>query len=224
MHLEVTLVIGIKDDLYTEDLEYLSQTIMSEVHGMRLAGGSLLPQRPGRRYTCSILKLAAGSDGQKDQFRVLKRQLLPGFALILREDKLRDALSDLKAAEPEANVLDALLDLSRLNIEPGELTEDNPEYAEWTVRKREGWLVPLPIGYAALSELYKPGIVLNTRDNETPFRFVESVYSLGEWVSPHRLTSFKQLLWHTQVDAEQGIYRCINYYTDYLTDANDGVA
>ncbi|HDZ55560.1 MAG TPA: type I-F CRISPR-associated protein Csy2 [Pseudomonas xinjiangensis] len=223
-HLEVTLVIGVKDDFYPEDLIHLPQRMMEAVLSMRLAGGSILPQRPGKRYAPEILTLAADAAGQQKQFRDLKRNFLPGFALTLRDDKLRLALESLREQHPDATALDALLDLSRLNIEPGEPSEAHPEQVEWSVRKREGWLVPLPIGYAGLSELYLPGEVLNVRDADTPFRFVESIYSIGEWVSPHRFTSFQQLLWHTQADAEQGIYRCINRYTDYLNDATDGIA
>ena len=133
------------------------------------------------------------------------------------------ALQRLREAQPQATALDALLDLSRLNVEPSAEPEPNGS-TEWRIRRREGWLVPLPIGYAGLSELHAPGKVLNSRDNQTPVRFVESLYSMGEWVSPHRLTCLEQLLWHHNADPQSGIYRCTNRYTDYLTDAAEGIA
>ena len=40
----------------------------------------------------------------------------------------------------------------------------------------------------AIAPLHEAGSVLNARDAATPLRFVESVYSMGEWISPHRLT------------------------------------
>ena len=58
----------------------------------------------------------------------------------------------------------------------------------------------------------KPGTVRNARDATTPMRFMESVYSLGEWISPHRLTHLGQLLWHAEAHEAQGLYRCRNAY------------
>ena len=52
----------------------------------------------------------------------------------------------------------------------------------------------------------------NARDASVPMRFVESVYALGEWISPHRLTHLAQLLWHAEADEAQGLYRCRNGY------------
>ena len=75
-----------------------------------------------------------------------------------------------------------------------------------------GWIVPIPVGYAALSPLHEAGSVLNARDAATPLRFVESVYSMGEWISPHRLTHLDQLLWRAETDEALGLYRCRNDY------------
>ena len=87
------------------------------------------------------------------------------------------------------------------------------ETVEWLSdrEKGSGWLVPIPVGYSALSELYKAGEVQNARDPNVPFRFVESMYSIGEWSSPHRLASLSELLWSSHADHEAGIYRCINH-------------
>ena len=49
-------------------------------------------------------------------------------------------------------------------------------------------------------------------------RFVESVYSLGEWISPHRLTHLAQLLWRAEADEAQGLYRCRNGYQPAQTE------
>jgi CRISPR-associated protein Csy2 len=54
--------------------------------------------------------------------------------------------------------------------------------------------------------------VAAARDRETPFRFVESVYSLGQWIGPHRLASAQDLLWWSDFDADAGLYRCRNAY------------
>ena len=87
----------------------------------------------------------------------------------------------------------------------------------WTLRPKAGWLVPLPIGYAGISPLYAAGEVAQTRDETTPFRFVESLYTLGEWVSPHRLDTLAQLLWTQEADPATGLYRSRNRYADRFT-------
>jgi CRISPR-associated protein Csy2 len=73
-----------------------------------------------------------------------------------------------------------------------------------------GWLVPITTGFKAISPLYEPGEVANTRDPSVPFRFVESVYSVGQWLSPHRIRDINSIFWryHQQDDW----YLCKNSY------------
>ena len=114
---------------------------------------------------------------------------------------------------PQATAIDALLDLNCLHIEPVTDDPEKPEKVHWQAsRSRPGWLVPLPVGYGAISQLYEPGQVVNARDSQTPFRFVECLYSLGEWKSPHRIESPAELLWHHQADPENGLYLCKQQY------------
>lgn len=222
-HLEVTLVIGLADWVPEDDRSAMLAVISNAVMSMRLAGGSVLPQRSGKRYDPRMETWPSAEADRRDAFRRLRRHWLPGFALALREDRLAEALQHLRESNPQATALDALLDMSRLNIEPNAEPESDGS-THWHIRRREGWLVPLPVGYSGLTELYDPGQVLNCRDAQTPVRFVESLYSLGEWVSPHRLDCLEQLLWHHEADPETGIYRCINRYTDYQNPANNGIA
>ena len=214
-HLEVTLLIAVCGELDDYNGQMLAQTAFNLALGMRLAGGSILPARLGKRYEPFWEALPENLVGQRETFLKLRRRLLPGFALVQRDDLLREHLAQMQAPAT-ATALDALLDLCRLNIEPGEVLAEEPENVEWTIRKRPGWLVPLPIGYAGISPLYEPGDVANTRDPNVPFRFVESLYSLGEWVGPHRLNGLQALFWHTEADAEKGIYRCVNRYAETL--------
>ncbi len=61
-------------------------------------------------------------------------------------------------------------------------------------------------GYKAISELYDAGKVKNSRDNETPVCFVESVHSIGEWKSVHKLKTITDCLW--QYDHNDDWYLC----------------
>lgn len=236
VHLEVSLVIAVRggfDEPQEED--DFAQAAYRTALGMRLAGGSLLPPlanaNSGRPmsgpYWVSWPDVATD---QRKAFMRLRRRLLPGFALVHRPDLLADRLGKLQAESDSANALDALLDLTRLNYRPvAPVTATQPDAAEqpadpsaqkveWQVERRPGWLVPMPIGYAGISPLHAPGEVANARDNATPFRFVESLYSLGQWIGPHRLTHLEQLLWHSDADPDAGLYRSVNRYSETLID------
>ncbi|MDR0226777.1 MAG: type I-F CRISPR-associated protein Csy2 [Burkholderiaceae bacterium] len=188
---------------------------------MRVAGGSLLPSRaaPGRRVRPRLAVLAEDATERSRQFREWRRQWLPGFALVGRDDLLADRLRRLQKEVGPTTLLDAWLHAARFNHEPVAPGEGQPPLADgkqpWADPWRgpgSGWTVPIPVGYAALSPRHAAGEVLNTRDATTPLRFVESVYSLGEWISPHRLTHLEQLLWHAETDETRGLYRCRSGY------------
>ncbi len=227
-HLELSLVIAVHGD-FDEDWERedFALAAFETAQGMRLAGGSLLP--PGPRAPRA--EWVGWPDAEVDRlaaFRRLRRRLLPGFALVHRPDLLAERLAALRAERPAAVALDALLDLTRLNHRPV-LQESEGEApptgaAVWQIERRPGWLVPLPIGYAGLSALHAPGEVAHTRDPVTPFRFVESLLSLGQWVGPHRLASLEQLLWHYGGDPQAGLYRCINRYAGLVPASDESVS
>jgi CRISPR-associated protein Csy2 len=172
-----------------------------------------------------LISFDANEEESAKQWRRLKRLLLPGFALVLREDRLVEHTATLKADDENATAMDAWLDLSRLNHEcrvetqKDEKNGQEKEVVHWEIRRPyPGWLVPIPVGYGALSDLYGSGEVANARDPDTPFRFVESLYSIGEWVSPHRIHDPEALLWFVENDLERGLYRLNNTYTDTLNN------
>ena len=41
---------------------------------------------------------------------------------------------------------------------------------------------------------------------------MESLYSIGRWVSPHRLDAWQQLLWYRDLDSDNGAYLARNDY------------
>jgi len=226
MHMEITLVFGVSGGFVREDQAtqaVIATTILEELSGMRIAGGSVLPGRDWRSRPELVL-LGGDAEDLRRNFRYLRRRWLPGFALVSRDKLLRHRLTRLREASPTATALDALLDLARFNWQPvrpeaiADESDTTPKRVEWKPEPRDGWIVPIPVGYGALSELFPPGHVQNARDGKTSFRFVESLYSIGQWVSPHRLTDVNQLLWYATTDTESGLYRCRN---DYVADADD---
>jgi len=213
IHLDITLIFAITAKATDEQRQQIAQQAGDIVSGMRIAGGSVMPNphvSPDRQRPMWIA-LDDDSSEREKQFKRLKRRWLPGFALVLRDDRLAEHTGTLQAQDENATALDAWLDLSRLNH--GCHVDPESEQVSWEVRRPYlGWLVPIPVGYGAISEHFEPGSVANARDTQTPFRFVESIYSIGQWISPHRLTSPEDLLWYVDNDLDAGLYRLNNDY------------
>lgn len=217
VHLELTLIFSVQiASAYLGEAErqLLVSRVTHELSGMRLAGGSVMPTLPGdhRRRPIPYMELEAeGDEAKHKQMGKLKRACLPGFALVSRDDLLSARLTELQFLDPKVTALDAWLDLSRWNHHAIQ-SEDGQ--VVWQTDIREGWTVPIPVGYTALSELHSPGTVARARDPETPFRFVETIWSMGQWISPHRLKSLEDFFWYTRVEGEtQSTYRCCNDYS-----------
>lgn len=245
-HLDVTLVFDVRlADEHRGEAERLTlaERVAHELAGMRLAGGSVMPalHSPARRSPRPVLELVPDEGSSDEQrkayrawFRRLARRWLPGFALVSRDDLLQARLAELRADDPTAGALDAWLDLSRWNaravVRPAKENSDQPSAVEWITDPRPGWIVPIPVGFAALSDLQAPGTVKGARDTNTPFRFVETVWSMGQWISPHRLKNLDDLVWFTDHDpahpTEHGLYRCRNAYrppTPVLSDLTNDI-
>ena len=228
-HLEISLVLSVSGGdcpFNEEECKTLASQVLACAEGMRLAGGSVLPHQARAKYPAQWVGWPTLLVDQQMVWRKLRRHLMPGFVLVSRERLLAQHLCSLQQVQPQANALDALLDLCRLNIAPEAAVKTEPDSTpesdltpapspvSWDVRRRyPGWLVPVPVGYAAISPLYEPGTVKNARDETQPFRFVESVLSLGEWVSPHRIAQVTDLLWHHDAQPDAGLYRVHNPYS-----------
>jgi CRISPR-associated protein Csy2 len=218
IHLDVSLVFAVKSDTLTnalgeqETLNDIAKRVSNLLKTMRIAGGSVIPSNvPTARQTPHIYAFTGNSADQQRQFRRLKYRLLPGFALVARDDLLAARHKDLQQEDPRATRLDAWLSLARVDWRP--TNEEKNGKVKWRPKyERKGWIVPIPVGYGALSGPHPAGTVANARDATTPFCFAEGVYSVGEWLGPHRLASPQQLLWYADYQESQGLYRCRNDY------------
>ena len=232
IHLDISLLFEVElpRSLVDETArQQLAQTVADLLATMRVAGGSVIAPhstRSRRALQPQLRLVAEDPEQQAKEFAKLSRRLLPGFALVARDDLLQKHQQALAQAGhlgegAPVTALDAWLDLSRINTRAVRVPVSEPapspaetvpaaERIEWQRDERPGWLVPIPVGYAALSALYPAGSVEQARDDTTPLRFVESVYSLGQWISPHRLRDSAQLIWWPTYDEATGLYRCRN--------------
>ena len=228
IHLDISLVFAIQSAQLRHNApgnQSLPDDITRQVHAqlaqMRIAGGSIVPNtrvrwKKQQRY---IVALTGTDDDKHHIFEREKLRLLPGFTLVARDDLLEERHQSLRAQNPDTNRLDAWLSLSRTNWRCVKPEEDGKPVHWKHDRKDLGWLRPIPVGYGLLSGPHAPGTVANTWDTETPFCFVESLYSVGQWLSPHRLQSPRQFLWYADSQPDNGLYRCRNDYKAPVSDA-----
>ena len=215
IHLDLSLVLAVHAERWDTDAQAVDlATTLELLGGMRVAGGTLLPpeQSPRPRDRSWIADFTGTEEDQQNAFRQVCVRLLPGSALVSRDDLIDQRLTELQAEMQDASRLDAWLSLARINWRHD--PEANHGKGAWNHdRSGLGWVVPIPVGYGALGDVHAAGSVPNARDSTTPFRFVESLYSAGEWIGPHRLRSPEQLLWYTDSRPDDGLYRCRNDYS-----------
>ncbi len=214
MHLDVSLLIECEfdaddlpfgEDQPGQDAEQLERWLRQRVPTLRLAGGTITALQTVRWFE---LTQDSGEQAKKQVRRTLM-ELLPGFTLIQRHDLLVQHHQSRIAQSAEAQLLDSLLDFVALQYQCLQSEEGKVSW-EQLGKPGAGYLVPITVGYRAISDLYAPGSVSHSRDPETPFCFVESIYSIGQWLSPHRVTDFEQILWrHCHQD---DLYLCDNGY------------
>lgn len=212
IHLELSLVFGLQSPTLSDLDSTLPDQIRELLMSMRIAGGTLIPcSAPPSRQVPYVVSLSSDDEAREQVFKRARLRLLPGFALVERPDLLEQRHDALLEQNAKATRLDAWLSLSRINWHYDDSS------ADWQHdRQSLGWIVPIPVGYGALTDVQAPGSVAHTRDDHTPFRFVESLYSIGEWRSPHRLDRPEHLLWYADSQPESGIYRCRNAFRSDL--------
>lgn len=259
MNMTVSLLIGCDGNIGNRKDSFINW-LKNICFVQRLAGGTVINEN---------INIDIISDN-KENLRLIKRMLLPGFVLMDRSSYLQEHYEALCKSKPETEILNAWMDFAALKksarpkhdlitkyltkisgdvaecadfseledswqkhlenpyspdavpnslvqhftaieadnrnenlmqqwqayIHPSEETDADWEY----IRKpHKGYLVPIMSGYKAISPVYEPGIVKNTRDNETPACFVEAVHTVGEWKSVHRIKTSEELrnsLWH----------------------------
>lgn len=208
MHLDISLLIECEFDadalLWGDSLDQSIRELQAwferTIPTLRLAGGTII-----------ALELVQWRERYDEKaLRRLRMGLLPGFALVCRHDLLTEHHQTCQSAAPERELLDSLLDFVTLRHQA---QQDEAGALSWqpVAKPAPGYLVPLAVGYQGISDLHDPGSIAGSRDRESPFRFVESIYTLGQWVSPHRVTDLDTLLWRYR--HQEPYYLCENNYS-----------
>ena len=218
MNLTVSFIIEIDDvlTLTEEQIKELENKVLELCYRMRIAGGTVLNIKKAKILSASTQKQ------QSDMLKKIKRLTMPGFVLLDRKDYLQQHYQELlekyneeKETEEKPQVLDAWLNFSALKYKAiPELHEDQSVADENTPANWEyvpkpsldspipGYLIPLMTGYKAISNLYAPGEVKNTRDETTHSRFVEAIHSVGEWKGMHNTKDVATIIWRYKHDEQ----------------------
>lgn len=211
MNMEVTLLIPVTENQQVESEEQADLTafLLHQSARQRLAGG-MVTNTP----TVEI----ADIQGEKHRKKLL-RSLLPGFALVSRHDLLLAEQERHRQADTPDPELAAWLSFSSLRYAAEQDKTKNGK-TPWRLQEKPetGWIKPIAVGYRRISPLYEPGAIAKTRDASSPACFVENLYSLGQWLSPHRITDLSHLFWQSEYTAA-GAYLCRNQYRpviDYI--------
>lgn len=203
-HLTMTFVVEILGDYEpTEEEQTLLITQTKQwIQQQRIAGGSV----NGLNRHDPVVFLA------EEEIDALAPLLMPAFVLTDAQDDFLEIIEERQAVNPDATPLDALIDVCTLHhipepkVKQGEPTSETV-WKTTSCKSGRGWLVPIPIGYQGISDLYDAGAMENVRNPEYPSQYVEAVYGLGKWIYPQRLTDrFEQAFWRYSHDAEQSLY------------------
>ncbi|MES9906059.1 MAG: type I-F CRISPR-associated protein Csy2 [Sedimenticola sp.] len=207
MNLTASIIVQLSKELATttERIERFKQVVMEEALTNRLAGGSILS-------IDRVDLLSASTEEQTSTLnRRIKRLTMPGFVLQDRSDYLMQHFEQLKSDNPDAELLGAWLDFSARKFKAiPKLKDDDQEPSletdavwEFSPKPAKGWLVPIMVGYKAISEKYSTDEVGDLRvsaadTSVTDCCFVEAVHSVGEWKSMHRISDMNEIIWRYQ--------------------------
>lgn len=227
MRLEASFIFEIvfKDGLQktADELNHISLSLWKQIQQMRICGGR--PNAAGRGLKNPILEpISSGEEGSEQethavQMRRLARPLMPGFALVGRAGLLTSHTAKYTEENPGSTNFDAFLDLCSRKYR---CVKENTKFI-WEAEARKGWIVPIGVGFAPITKVFEPGVVSGARDDQTPLCVVEPVYSIGEFVSPHRIQNAESIFWRFDLEAyeKHQLYISRNDHEATLRSADD---
>lgn len=203
-HLTMSFVVEVLADtkLTTEQQASAIQKTKQWIQQQRMAGGSV---RGLARF--EPVQFFDSSD-----ISAVIPQLLPAFVLMNAQNEFAQIINDVQKDNPDATPLDALIDVCTLHHIPESQKNGEIKWSATSRKSGHGWLVPMPIGYQGISEVFDAGVMQNVRNPEYPSQYVEAIYSLGKWVYPQRLNriggehDIANAFWRYHYDVDDSLY------------------
>ncbi len=160
---------ALSDD--SDEFQQLCKTLLLQ---QRMAGGSV------RSIQSVELK-------ERSEACDLWKRLLPASVLMDASNDLIEITRSLQNENPNATAFDGLIEVATLHHEPVDTFINKSGWQTRSVKTGRGWLVPMPVGYQAITPRFPSGELAHCRNPEYPSQYVEAVYGLGKWVFPNRL-------------------------------------
>jgi len=150
--------------------------------------------------------LTKQAEAEPENYQPLLEQWQTHLEIPYSPDTIPDVLKTHFAQMPEHKANKKLLIQWQEYCNPTDKTDAIWQYVD---KPESGFLVPLMVGYKAISRVYKNQEVANTRDDETDVCFVEAVHSIGQWQGIHRIKTpqdLAQAIWRYHY--EENWYLC----------------
>lgn len=187
---DIEVSIGIECEMGLINIDDFTSFISKTLHTMKIASGDLIS-----------FKKVKHIEAENNEPMKLGKYLMPGFCLVSRQELIK------KSMEEGLDSIDAILDY--VKVSESVQIDNDKKIQRKKYTKEKGWLVPISIGYQAISELEKTN---NQRDSNTPHRFVENVITLGEFKMAYHFDDIDEMMWRYEVDEEKGLYLCKNNF------------
>lgn len=203
-HLTVSLVVEVlitedeDDDESLDDaqIQQLVSLTKQWIQQQRLAGGSV----HGLAKYKPVTFLPPADIDQ------IKPLIMPAFVLMDAHQDLIELTEQLQSTHADATALDALIDVTALHHVPDSDDKGDTQWQVHSAKTGRGWIVPIPVGYQGISDMFEPGAIQNARNPEYSSQYVEAIYSLGRWVFPHRIDNLKSAFWRYHNDTTNSLY------------------
>ncbi|WGL59726.1 type I-F CRISPR-associated protein Csy2 [Pigmentibacter sp. JX0631] len=202
MHLTVSLIIECNFSISEipfdtgsakNDKQEFENYILHEAVKMKLAGGNILSIE-----NVSFYEIPEAEFERKNLIKKICYSLIPGFFIINRVNYLKEYHENKLTENPKQEILDSWLDFYAIQFQANKILNNNSEeIINWEKKDKpySGYLVPLAVGYQPITKIFKNCEVKNGRDSNSDFCFVEPVYSIGEWKSPHKIDNLSDVFW-----------------------------
>lgn len=228
MHLSVTLIVEwcvdiddyfdecFKGDDVIDERQWIAEHITQLIWGMRIAGGLIISHD-----AVGVFDIPHDESVREQSLKRTLFACLPGFALVDRSELLNQQHQQLEESGKQSSLLEAWMDFGGLRFRAD--TDNAEEVAKWArvPLPDTGWLVPLVVGYQGIYPTQAAGSVESVRDSSVPFTAVESVYGVGQWLSPHRVKSLEPLFWRYRFEEPQQ-YLFENNFSENLPTLKEG--
>lgn len=216
MSMCVSLFIEITGDVPQDSMGQLAlmSTIEEKALFMRLGGGQIIDIE-----SCVFVE---DEDAQHSAVRSLSR----GTVLLDRSDYLDKHYTSMLESDRNVSQFDAWIDFVKIKFESTAIPSSNGQdvddlvLGKWALvpKPNPGYLVPILVGYKAISDIANAGSVPGVRDQVTPVAFAEPVHSVGEWKSIHRLKHLDLAVWRYTYEPGWYIAKAINKTRDNIVE------